>query len=174
MDKGKNRLKICISCIILFLIIFILIVNAPLTSDDFWYTLIGRRGDILKSEINHYLTWSGRVVADITSSVLLNSPKIFRNFIQASIWVMLIFLLTYIPSFYNKKSRNINIQPRFFSFILIFILYWLSNPTIWQTSLWMVGFSNYVLPNFLILLYFCLLLTLNDKASLIKKYYYSL
>lgn len=54
--------------LIAFFAVFVLEWFTPIHSDDYRYALLGVSFD---AHLNHYLTWSGRVVADYVSALLL-------------------------------------------------------------------------------------------------------
>lgn len=56
--------------LIAFITVFIIEWYTPLHSDDYVYAMLGTS---LDTHLNHYLTWSGRVVADYSSALLLAS-----------------------------------------------------------------------------------------------------
>lgn len=131
-----------------FLIAYIAYLS-PMQSDDFSYYNLGLS---LEKHINHYLSWSGRFIADYTSVLLLHMPN---KFIQSSLIscsaILMIFLISYLPSAIQRQQYS----P--LSFLLLFVIYWLTNPTLGQTLFWVVGAANYLYTNLLIVIYLYLL-----------------
>jgi len=52
----------------IFTLVFLITKETPIHSDDLWYSSIGMDWS---NNYKHYMTWSGRVVADYTSCILL-------------------------------------------------------------------------------------------------------
>ncbi len=63
-----------VTVFVAFMSIFIVEWYTPLHSDDYKYAMLGNTFD---AHIHHYLTWSGRVVADYASTLLLASESRF-------------------------------------------------------------------------------------------------
>lgn len=150
-----NQKLIFILLAVTTLVVFIPTVLTPLHSDDFIYVL---HNDQWSNLVWRYFNWSGRIVADSFSLVVLQLPKFLTSLVQALIWTGLIFLITTLPSFVNENFKFHKLH-----FIVIFLLYWVANPNLGQTSLWTVGFANYLFTNFLIVAYFTLLFYLQNK-----------
>ncbi len=162
VSEGRNQkleLKSNKSIFILLALatLFVLIptVFTPLHSDDFIYVL---HNDQWSNLVWRYFNWSGRIVADSFSLVVLQLPKFLTSLIQSLIWTGLIFLITTLPGIVNQKFKFHKLH-----FIIIFMLYWVDNPNLGQTSFWTVGFANYLFTNFLILAYFTFLFYLRDR-----------
>jgi Uncharacterized membrane protein, required for N-linked glycosylation len=153
--EKKSKKTTFILLAITLLIVFIPIFFTPLHSDDFIYVL---HNDQWSNLVWRYFNWSGRIVADSFSLVALQLPKVLASLIQALIWTGLIFFITTLPSVVNK-----NFKFNKFHFIVIFLLYWVANPNLGQTSFWTVGFANYIFTNFLIIVYFSFLFYLRDR-----------
>lgn len=152
-NDRKKKTFLCLG-IAVFLVL-IPLAFTPVSSDDFIYVTNNTEW----SNIGwRYLNWSGRIVADSFSLILLQLPSFIYKFLKAIIWVSLIWLISCLPSILNKKYtweiRN---------FVILFLLYWIANPNLGQTSLWTVGFSNYLLTNFFIVAYFALVFYLKDR-----------
>jgi len=115
-------------------------------SDDFWY---GEKNiNLISVSIQHYLQWSGRLLTDITSRIILQYPAWLLSGVKAITLVGLIWLITLLPNMIlNKKifSRT--------NLYLMFITYWICNPNLGQTTFWTVGASNYLFTNVWILMY---------------------
>jgi len=143
---NKKRF-ITLSLIIIFLILaYIPNYLLPMMSDDFWY---GEKNiNLISASIQHYLQWSGRLLTDITSRIILRYPAWLLSGIKAIALVGLIWLIALLPNMIlNKKifSRT--------NLYLMFITYWICNPNLGQTTFWTVGASNYLFTNVWILMY---------------------
>ena len=129
---------------IVFFLFFLIELNTPFHSDDFWYYQIGNS---FSSHINHYLTWSGRVVADYASTILLHLNHTVVSVVIAILGTLNCFLIADIP---NKIFR---IPFSKVKFIFLFCLYWLSHPDIGEGVFWVVGSCNYLLTTCFVLLF---------------------
>lgn len=118
---------------------------SPMQSDDFSYSMMGLD---LQAHIQHYNTWSGRLLADYISPLLLMMPhKIIASGIIAIAAICMIYIISRLPSLLLNQTYSIK------SFYILFIIYWLSNPTLGQTVFWIVGAANYLFTNLIIVLY---------------------
>ncbi|MDT2737211.1 DUF6056 family protein [Enterococcus pseudoavium] len=152
----KSKKTIITLCLIIsFILVLIPIAFTPVSSDDFIYLT---RNPTWSNLAWRYMNWSGRIVADTASLVMLQLPPLVYNFFKATIWIGLIILISQLPSILNKEYKW-NMK----NFLIIFILYWIANPNLGQTSFWTVGYSNYLLTNFFIMAYVVVLFLLKDK-----------
>lgn len=118
----------------------------PTQSDDYAYRLIGFN---FHSIYDHYMGWSGRLVADVISILILNIgfswlPKIIIPVVLAG----MIFLIAALPYSRDNVSPIRRVNP--LAILLIFFLYWVSNPSLGQTTFWVVGASNYLWTNLIL------------------------
>ncbi|SFS85901.1 hypothetical protein SAMN02910357_02260 [Succinivibrio dextrinosolvens] len=144
--------------VVIFLAFFLVESKTPLHSDDFSYIqLVG-----LQAHINHYLGWSGRLVSDFSSSIILNIGNHFViSVIIALFSVTLCYLIAAIPGkIFNKEFNALN-------FLLISALYWLQSPSIGQTNFWIVGACNYLVTTFFATLLLYLFVSLKDSKSVV-------
>jgi hypothetical protein len=144
------------------ILVLIPLAFTPMLSDDFIYITNNTKWSDLGWR---YLHWSGRLVADSFSLILLQLPSIIYKLLKAIIWIGLLLLISFLPSIFNNKYTW-----RMNNFIIIFLLYWVANPNLGETSLWSVGFANYLLTNFFIVAYFALLFYLKDRPLRIWHY----
>jgi len=117
-----------------------------MVSDDYWY---GQKGiNLVSVSIQHYLGWSGRLLTDITSRIILQYPAWVISGIKTLALVALIVLIAIIPNMILGKNvfSRVNLY-------LIFITYWICNPNLGQTTFWTVGASNYLFTNLWIMAY---------------------
>lgn len=94
------------------------------------------------------MTWSGRVVSDYASTLLLNfhNYHIIISFIIALFSTSLCYLIVAIACTIS------NTQITWFKFIIITALYWVSNPNIGQINFWVVGACNYLITTTIVAL----------------------
>ncbi|MGP2626408.1 DUF6056 family protein [Escherichia coli] len=135
-----------------FLFIFILMlipsVFTPMQSDDYSYALMGLS---IKSHAFHYMHWSGRLVADYVSGAMLGYlPHWLYSSINALGVSTLIITISLLPKYIVGTSDS---KSTFLNPIIIFILYWIANPNLGQTSFWIVGSANYMWTNLFICIY---------------------
>lgn len=157
MSQAK---KLIIAVLIFFALTAYTAMHVPLHSDDFHYML---KGLSIDAEIKSYTTWSGRVVSDMLSPLLLNSFSAKTiGVINAACLVSLIMMIAALPCILLRNSRV-----SWFTFSVIFMLYWVSNPSLGETTFWIVGASNYLWNNFFIMAYLCFLAR-SDKNSLLS------
>ena len=114
----------------------------PFHSDDFSYVQLSS----LHDHVNHYLRWSGRLVADFFSSTLLYFPRFLSSAFLAVLATALCWLITVIPDTLLKRATS----P--WKFLLITSLYWVCNPNLGQTNFWVVGSCNYLVTTFFVAL----------------------
>lgn len=142
----KNSFLLPLTILALYLLIAIIAFYTPLHSDDFPYSTMGLS---LERHVQHYLTWSGRVVADYTSTLILSTQShLFKALINSLGSALLIYNIALLPSAINK---NRNHKKASFIAVVIFLLYWLSNPNIGQVMFWVVGSANYMWTSLLII-----------------------
>ncbi|CAH5919791.1 hypothetical protein AI2916V1_4115 [Enterobacter cloacae] len=127
-----------ISIFIVFLLVLIIQLLTPFHSDDFGFYLKGYSFETLH---HVYMTWSGRLFSDFTGSLVMSiKDKTIISLINACAFTSLIVVLTKLP----LENKN-----NWFVFVLLFMLYWIDNPSLSQTSFWVVGSANYLWTNLL-------------------------
>lgn len=147
----------------IFLLIFSLCLAAsflvPLHSDDYGYWL---KGFSWSNHVQHYQSWSGRFIVDYIACLVLMSPR-WLNVCYAPLLVTsLCFLISYMP----KVICRVNVA--WWMPLVIFILYWVANPSLGQTSFWIVGVSNYLYPPVVCLLTFFLIFYLREHNFFLR------
>lgn len=126
--------------LIAFLAIFILEWYTPIHSDDYRYALLGLSFD---AHLHHYLTWSGRVVADYTSALLLaTESRFFISALTGLAGIAFCYFIVKAPDGTLKWKKHDAL-----TFSLIFLTFWVANPNIGQTVFWVVGSANYLWTN---------------------------
>ena len=171
MDKKLGKINekwlFIINALIIYILIYFVAYQVPMHSDDYTYLI---KGLSLQSHIDHYLTWSGRVITDYTASILLNvfSRPVYMA-INSAVFAFVIIMITVIPNVINGK-KLINKHSSMLLWI-IFMLYWAANPNLGQTSFWLVGSANYLWPLMWASLYisYLMYLLVNDqKPSIVQ------
>ena len=120
----------------------------PMHSDDFSYINIGLD---FKAHLKHYLNWSGRLVADyISGAILLIGNKYIISLLISAVVAAMCFMIADMPRVITGRKTS-RLAP-----IFIFTAYWACNTNLGQTTFWVVGASNYLWTNFIIVsfLYF--------------------
>lgn len=137
---------------LVFLLVFNVQMKTPIQSDDYSYLSMG--GSISKY-YNHYISWSGRLSADVTSSSLLYFfGKTIYSAMNSLALTALIFLIAYLPK--NISIKKIDLSD-IVVFLILFLTYWVANTNLGQTTFWIVGSANYLWTNLYILIYINLL-----------------
>lgn len=109
----------------------------PMQSDDYGYSLMAFN---FEAHLSHYMTWSGRVVADyISPSLLAINNKALLSLIQTTAVAFLIFLMV--------QHTCINKKNRMFFYSIAAMIFFTSHPSFGQANLWVVGSANYLWPS---------------------------
>ncbi len=123
-----------------FFAIFLIEWYTPIHSDDYRYYLLGVSPE---AHFNHYMTWSGRIVADYVSSLILYTQSQFVYSAAAGFsTVAFCYFIVKTPSGSLRWTKADSIL-----FPLIFFTYWIANPNLGQTTFWIVGAANYLWTN---------------------------
>ena len=149
----RSKLWSLAAIVVVFLLVFRLEYWTPMHSDDYSYLL---KGVSLHATLSHYLHWSGRLVADFVSSALLGLNSHFlTTAINAAAVVALAWAIACMPGCALGRRAADTTDTGFHPtvFLLVFFLYWVANPAIGQTSLWIVGSANYLWTNLLLCLF---------------------
>ncbi|HCW7015843.1 TPA: hypothetical protein OX923_001398 [Citrobacter farmeri] len=126
--------------LIAFFAVFVLEWFTPIHSDDYRYALLGVSFD---AHLNHYLTWSGRVVADYVSALLLaTESRWFVSTMTGLVVVAFCYFIVKTPTGTLKWKKHDALI-----LTLIFLTFWVANPNIGQTVFWIVGSANYLWTN---------------------------
>lgn len=129
-----------LSAAVIFVLVYRVARNVPFHSDDYSYFM---QGLSLEAHIKHYMGWSGRFITDYTSSILLNLfEKPVYMAINSFVLVIVMITITVLPNIVMRKS----LIGKGSALILwvVFMLYWIANPNLGQTTLWLVGSANYL------------------------------
>ncbi|HBE5153824.1 TPA: hypothetical protein KMA15_002107 [Escherichia coli] len=111
----------------------------PMHSDDFPYSVIGLEPS---RHFNHYMTWSGRVVADYVSTlILMTNNHLAIALINSFGSALLIFNIASLPAAIDKSFNKYKIA---LLSLAVFVIYWVGNPNLGQVMFWVVGSANYM------------------------------
>ena len=163
--KLKNRKAFyayLVSAVIIYILVYIPAYHTPFHSDDYVFFL---RGISLTGLWNHYLNWEGRLIGDYTASILLcffNKPIYMA--INSLVFLIVIINISLISQLLQGE-QYIN-RHSIILLWLTFLLYWLCNPNLGQTSFWLVGSAIYLWPLMWCSFYMlCLFKLLKDNVS---------
>ncbi|HGL6397137.1 TPA: DUF6056 family protein [Citrobacter koseri] len=132
----------------LYLMILLISLNTPLHSDDYYMSL--HNVFDINYYITRYVTWSGRLTADVLASLILSTKN---HFIIAIINSFGLFLLTIIISYIGLIFSNAKHESTFyFSTYIIASILFIASPAIGQTAFWVVGTANYTWTNVFLLI----------------------
>lgn len=162
MFKKNKTILYILAVLIVAVLAFVIHFFTPLHSDDFSYKM---RGLDLGKQWDHYLTWSGRLVANLISpSILLIKNKVFLAIIQSLGLIALLHYVSQLPEIISDKKSKF---PNLFAFILITSLFWLYHPALGQAIFWITGSANYMWTNLIVCVYLIALLNYyyKDKFS---------
>ncbi|MEA4806044.1 DUF6056 family protein [Acetobacterium wieringae] len=149
-SRKTNRILFWVIVAVTFAYMMFLNSKTPLIADDFVYTFIFgtstpvmRFGDILTSQISYYMTWGGRVAAEVlTQTFMFLGKDVFNmaNSLCYSVFCLAVYFLA--------MGRRI----RFELLLLTTILVWFFIPMFGQTVMWLTGSCNYLWCGTIILL----------------------
>ncbi|MBC3796735.1 DUF3329 domain-containing protein [Acetobacterium tundrae] len=138
--------------ILIFTFCYMLFLNikTPLIADDYVYkfiagtsTPINSFGDIVQSLILFYLSWGGRLVAELFNRLFMLWGKEVFNVSNSLCYI--VFVLTV---YFLAVGRKISA----FKLLLVTILVWFFTPVFGQTVIWLTGSCNYLWCGTLIVL----------------------
>lgn len=139
-----------LSLLVMYVLTSVISLHTPMHSDDYTYAITGIG---IESHFKHYFTWSGRIVADYVSGLLLSINHTYRSLINAAALPILSLLIAKISSYLFEQKRY---QTALIG-IFVYLTYWLSNTNLGQTTFWVVGSANYIWTNIFICLFIMLL-----------------
>lgn len=144
--KERKDFLVLITVFLVFLSFFQITYLTPMQCDDFWYYKIGLS---LNKHVNHYLHWSGRIIADYFSCMLLRIPShAVSSAVIASFATGICYLIVKIPTTVRSDHKV-----SWWKILVVAILYWIANPQIEDSTFWVVGACNYVVTTFFVLLF---------------------
>lgn len=177
MDLKEKILKVIniiikvVIFIISFLAIFRINYYTHIYHDEFVYSSIygtteriQNIGDILYSSKNLYLMHNGRLITHAVMMVFLLGEKIIRDIINSCFFVLLIYLFTrFIKK--NEKSYIYMIVTT----ILMLPMFWVTNPSFGETSIWFAGSMNYLWTTCFLIIYLMNINTIFHSENNISK-----
>lgn len=142
MSKRNNVCFFVLNAVVIYILIYFSAYHIPFHSDDYVFTL---RGISLQAHLNHYLNWEGRIIGDYIASLLLNlfSKPVYMA-INTLVFLSVVINISLIPLVLQGRSW-IHKDSSLFLWIS-FMMYWLCNPNLGQTSFWIVGSAIYLWP----------------------------
>lgn len=119
--------------------------NGNLAYGDHRYRRIRTLKDLVKSQVSHYKTWSGRTVAEtLNQLILMKDDKVLYDRINTgAIFTQLVLCLWGGRGRVSLKS----ISP--LMALMLTLGYWFGAPHIAMTSFWTTGATNYLWPGLL-------------------------
>ena len=119
--------------------------NGNLAYGKHRYRRVRTGKDLLKSQLSHYKTWSGRTVAEtLNQLILMKDDKLLYDRLNTGVILLQLLLCIWIGR--GKVSLK-RISP-----LLAFMLtagYWFSTPHVVATAFWTTGATNYSWPGLL-------------------------
>lgn len=139
----------------------------PVMSDDYSYSATVRAihsiGELIKSEYEQYLSWTGRSVNHLTLKIFLKMDKWVFNLCNSIEFMILSFLI-----YYNIEGKKRFDTPLF---ILIHLFLWIFSVQFKETILWETGACNYLWGTTNVLLFVTLFKYVCKKRQGIRKPY---
>ena len=157
LNRYKTFFCFLFICLSSFAIEFI----TPYHSDDYFYSQMAFD---FNKHLDHYLNWSGRLVADYLSAFMLSLNSHF--FISIILSLCISFLCYFIASL---PTRIIRAKTDPLVLLITYLLYWICKASLGQTTFWIVGACNYLITNFFILLFLYLFLTFKRTNNIFIK-----
>lgn len=156
LKLSKNEQNFILVVLIVFLIMFVFNYLTPLIADDYTYSIRGfdfritqirptHFVEIFKYQVNHYFTWGGRSVVHTLAQIFLLFGKSVFNVLNSVIYVILTLLIYGHITGYKKAN--------IWLYLMINALLWSINPVFGQTTLWLIGASNYLWGTSIILMF---------------------
>ena len=145
---GRRRLFIFLCAASVFLLFFLISWRTPPSGDDWVYATGGRYNNPVAAAAHMYMIWSGRFLSELYGYIFAPC-KMLWNILNACLFCG-IFM------FSLRLSKNGETPRPMSCLLMICLMLSVSNHMRMQTYTWMMG-TTYIIPLFLILLYFCLL-----------------
>lgn len=156
----KINTNVSVIYIIAFALVYAIAVYTPLHSDDFSYSLLSLD---FTNHIAHYLSWSGRFIADYTSNILLHIEDYYvRSAINSLLIVVMIYFISALPYAATGSNQVKTVFP------VIFMVFWCFNPNLGQSVFWIVGSANYSLTMLFVVSFLYFLLKWKDSLNKYK------
>ena len=134
----KTIFWIAVGCAFLAILVFNFLT--PYMSDDYSYGRTARElhsvGDLLKSEYEQYMNWTGRSVNHLILKTFLTMDKWVFNLCNSIVFVVLTLFI-----YYNIEGKGRFNTP---IYILINLFLWIFSVEFGETILWETGACNYL------------------------------
>ena len=164
LEKIKKNKGIIISFILIYIGMFIICKYNMFAQDEYNYSHIAWTNqklssfsDIVKSQIDIYKNWSGRIPVLGMVQVFLYIGKIFYDIINPIIFILFIIMLI--------KAANVKVDEKNIFIILLFSIF--GAYKFWEKYIWISGSLNYLWPVtlMLIVIYYIYNMIVNDKKT---------
>ncbi|MDU1891867.1 MAG: DUF6056 family protein [Dysgonomonas sp.] len=149
-NKQSILLIICIT--ILFILTYILNYLYPIHGEDWQYAFIwgtdnrvGSIADIIKSQYNHYMSWTGRVITHSIDQLLLMEGKFWINIFNSIAYISFVFIIYHIINLHKQISAYL--------FCLVALGLWFCLPNFTATTIWITYSANYLWGTSIVLLF---------------------
>lgn len=163
---NRNGRELFITAVCIFLFMFLLESLAfRFMGDDYIYSFMweghsmyvplsenARRidgfGDILASGYSYYMTWGGRVIAQMLAMFFLWIGRPWFNLVMAAGILLLLFSIQWIA---HEGRITLTLRP--FDVLMTFLCFWSFNINFAGTVVWIDGACNYFFPLLAVVLF---------------------
>lgn len=163
---NRNGRELFITAVCIFLFMFLLESLAfRFMGDDYIYSFMweghsmyvplsenARRidgfGDILASGYSYYMTWGGRVIAQMLAMFFLWIGRPWFNLVMAAGILLLLFSIQWIA---HEGRITFSLRP--FDILITFLCFWSFNINFSGTIVWIDGACNYFFPLLALILF---------------------
>ena len=164
MPKSGERLWVTVTCIFAFMLLLESLAFRFM-GDDYIYSFMweghsmyvplsenARRidsfSDILASGYSYYMTWGGRVIAQMLAMFFLWIGRPWFNLAMAAGIILLLFSIQWIA-----HEGRITLTLRSFDILITFLCFWFFNINFPGTIVWIDGACNYFFPLLAVILF---------------------
>lgn len=164
MPKSGERLWVTVTCIFAFMLLLESLAFRFM-GDDYIYSFMweghsmyvplsenARRidsfSDILASGYSYYMTWGGRVIAQMLAMFFLWIGRPWFNLAMAAGIILLLFSIQWIA-----HEGRITLTLRSFDILITFLCFWSFNINFPGTIVWIDGACNYFFPLLAVILF---------------------
>lgn len=164
MPKSGERLWVTVTCIFAFMLLLESLAFRFM-GDDYIYSFVweghsmyvplsenARRiqgfGDIIYSGYSYYMTWGGRVIAQMLAMFFLWLGRPWFNLAMAGGILLLLFSIQWIA---HEGRITLTLRP--FDVLMTFLCFWSFNINFAGTIVWIDGACNYFFPLLAVILF---------------------
>lgn len=164
MPKSGERLWVTVTCIFAFMLLLESLAFRFM-GDDYIYSFMweghsmyvplsenARRidsfSDILASGYSYYMTWGGRVIAQMLAMFFLWIGRPWFNLAMAAGIILLLFSIQWIA---HEGRITLTLRP--FEILMTFLCFWSFNINFAGTIVWIDGACNYFFPLLAVILF---------------------